>query len=164
MKNTSFYIVMLLLNSACELPGIKNNPPNPPGSGQTGGSQIVFQFRGAISTNSSEWFLSGSNKAFLFNFDKTKYPNADSIIFAPVIRTSYFTNICYAELYDVTDSLSISGSMVESTYPGWYITRSGNIYQGLPDKPVTLAVRIRSETEGVTVSTSDFNSLYVFNR
>jgi hypothetical protein len=164
MKKASLYIALLLWNSACELPGIKNNPPNSPGSGQSGGSLRIYQFDGSVSTSSSEWFLSGSRRAFLLNFDKTKFPHADSIIFVPVIRTSFYTNTCYAELYNVTDSISISGSMVESTYPGWYEIRSGNIFQGLPDKPVTLAVRIRSETDGVFVSTGDINCLYVYNR
>ena len=54
--------------------------------------------------------------------------------------------------------------MVESNYPGWFEIRSGNIYQGLSDKPITLAIRIRSEKDGITVSTSDFNYLYVYNR
>ena len=83
-------------------------------------------------------------------FNKHNYIGVDSIIFMAnpsVIGDT--SNYSIVTLYDLTDSVLIAGSTVsnnvhdnQSTY-----VQSGNIYNALPDKEITLAATIRSKRD-----------------
>ncbi len=101
----------------------------------------------------------------LLAFNKNHYIGADSIVFAVNLRSSVGAVTSYAELYNVTNGLSIAGSEVQTNYVGEqpdYIF-SGNIYNQLPDDNVDLAFRLRSENFGQT-SVDVPAYLFIFRR
>lgn len=87
------------------------------------------------------------------NFDKSNWTKAHSITYNAYIYTEDYDNTCYVELYNITDNEVIQGTTLSTnatTYPGVLVS-SGNIIDNLPDKEITLGLRVRTENEGTYV-------------
>ncbi|HMG90769.1 MAG TPA: hypothetical protein VK589_11945 [Chryseolinea sp.] len=95
----------------------------------------------------------------ILRFNKGFYSAIDSVIFVANIWTSDANTNCLVELYNVTDNIPISGSLLSTNSTVDYYAENLGVYvfsddikNGLPNKEITLGLRLRSETEGVTVS------------
>ena len=90
----------------------------------------------------------------LKNFKKSNYPDINSIIIS-VPMCSYTTNaICYVDLFNLTDSVSIENSQLETNTYGMIYIESPNIIDEIPNKTIDLALRIKS---------SEYAGLYDIN-
>jgi hypothetical protein len=132
--------------------------------GETGSSdkQIELRFMGSVGTTDTIWTISPYQSFFLTKFDKRNYVGVDSVIFTCPLYNLDSTNIVYAELYDVTDSVSIQYSQIQHGYTNYWLYDSNNIYTYLPSKEITLAIRIRSKKVGAYVSTGDGAYIFLF--
>ncbi|MDX5346004.1 MAG: hypothetical protein LPJ89_09505 [Hymenobacteraceae bacterium] len=124
--------------------------------------QIRLEFGSIdINTRSNQWYLSPHETTYLLKFDKRNYPNISSIVFTGSLFTSNTKNKCMVELYNVTDSVAIANTTLESNANSYVFKETGNIYENLPDKEVTLAVRVKSERKDVFVSTGAKHILFL---
>jgi hypothetical protein len=96
-----------------------------------------------------------------FNKHNYIYDRVKSIIFAPSMHTSDKNVSCIIELYNVTDSVPIAGSQLVSNDVSWHFYESQDIKDALPDKEITLSIRIRSQKKGTSVSTGVRNLLFI---
>jgi len=117
------------------------------------------------STTSSEWSrnIPGYN---LSDFSKEDYRNVDSIVFVSTMRSDYVGNIynsakCIVELMNMTDTVAIENSLIESKSVVLDYFYSKNIYNSLPSKRIDLGIRIRSEIEGIPVFYG-YSYLYIY--
>jgi hypothetical protein len=115
-----------------------------------------------ISTSSTEWYISEYPTYNFHDFNKNDYGNIDSIVFVPSLHSDNSNNKCIAELYNITDGLSIENSQVESSSTGWDFHYSENIYETLPSKTIDIGIRIKSENNGQNVSTGIVSYLYIY--
>ena len=113
--------------------------------------RIDFQFASILFTDSSNPGLITTIDQGIVRFNKGYYLNVDSIILVSDMWSNVSNNKCYVELYNITDNVTVSGSLIEtsSTLPT-YIS-SNDFKNNLPTKEITLGLRIRSESEGKTV-------------
>jgi hypothetical protein len=96
-----------------------------------------------IAGNTNQW-------TFIYDFNIDNYDGADSVVFASLLRSSASSSSGIAELYDITHDAPISNSQISTTEAGWTWTKSpGNLLQYIPSGPITLAIRIRPEVQGV---------------
>ena len=89
----------------------------------------------------------------LLKFKKSDYPGVDSIIFVSSPYVADTSNYSVVQLYDITDQQPIAGSSLSSnkiafTTSGLYgnYVQSGNLYNNLPDKEITLGVSVYSRS------------------
>jgi hypothetical protein len=120
-------------------------------------------FAGPLRTEESVWQLSENGFRASALFDKSAFPKAWRATFATTIRTSEIGNKAYAQLYNMTDSVVIAGSELYSDTQYFSWVETADILKHLPDKPVLLAVRIRSEKKGFWVSTRFNSYLSIFS-
>lgn len=123
---------------------------------------ISLVFGEGVVTQRTSWYLSENTNVYLINFDKWNYPNAVSIVFTPVLKNLSYENFAYAELFNVTYSIPVSRSEVNTNSKGWMEIRSENIMYNLPDKEIILAIRLRTQKKGVLVATDSTNYLRIF--
>jgi hypothetical protein len=84
----------------------------------------------------------------LNDFHKENYLR---ITFTSRLRTIDSTSRCLVDLFNVTDSVFMEGSLlVTNSTLGTYL-ETEDLADELPAKNITLAVRLRSETQGVRV-------------
>ena len=166
MKNSAFYLHVILLGlfiSSCDdyaldlgftSPSNKVKAPTP--------GYISLVFGEGVVTQRTSWYLTENTNTYLTRFDKRDYPDARAIIFAPELRSASGENYCYADLFNVTDSVSILNSEVQTNATTWSVVKSSDILQNLPDKRIDLAIRLRSEGVGFTVASSSRSHLQIF--
>jgi len=157
-----FLLVFSLLVISCEGPKGDTGPTGPSGTqGPPGNNdeQIRLEFGTfAVSTNDTSWYLTGPLSR-IDNFNKDYFTGVDSIIFVVNIGSTNLNTYCVADLFNVTDSLSVLGSMVmtnDTTRFKYSIIsgkwcQSGNIIDNIPSKEISLAVRFRSDNYGTMV-------------
>jgi len=145
-------------------------PIGPAGSNGNNGNdgnsdkQIQLLFGGDFGTDLSQWLISPYSTYNLIKFNKQYYVGVDSIVFTCSLKNDDPTNKVYAELFNLTDSLSISNSQIEANKVNYDYIDSKNIYNSLPNKEITLAIRIRTEKNGVWVSTGKTSFLFLYRK
>lgn len=124
--------------------------PGPPGEDGTFDNQIVILF--------PDFFLGTSDTAWTMpteihtipHFNIDNYPNVDSVSFGIGLRVNFSNTIGQWQLFNLTDSVPILGSMLVSNSTIWVRMETGNIFGSLPNKDVTLSIRGRTTVPGVT--------------
>ena len=104
----------------------------------------------------------------LLKFKKSDYPGVDSIIFVSSLYVANDTNTSVVQLYDITDQQPVAGSVLSSNkiafttsnLYGNYI-QSGNLYNNIPDKEITLGVSVYSVNSGVFAGVA-YSYLFLF--
>ena len=126
-------------------------------NGSNGGfdEEVRLKFgRNILNHSGTNWVMFSNETEHLFQFDKTNYSNLDSIKVSMSLSTSSSSTQCFGRLYNMTDGVEISNTELSSTnygeFPDQYIF-SPNILNDLPDYPISIALQVRSETEGVFV-------------
>ncbi len=116
-----------------------------------------------VGTSDTAWTIPYYETYQLVKFNKHNYiyDRVKSIIFTPSMHTSDQNVSCIVELYNVTDSVPIAGSQVVSNDLSWHFYESQNIKDALPDKEITLSIRIKSQRNGTFVSTGVRNLLFI---
>jgi len=119
----------------------------------------VFDF----GTSDTTWYIPYYETYQLVKFNKRNYnyDRVKSIIFSPSMHTSDKNVSCIIELYNVTDSVPIAGSRVVSNDPSWHFYESPDIKDALPDKEITLSIRVKSQKQGTFVSTGVRNWIFI---
>lgn len=85
----------------------------------------------------------------ILKFNTANYKNISKITFGAFLRTGNSTNKCTAELYNLTDSLAIEDSQIESYDTTYTFYESEDVLANLPQKEITLSFWIQTETEGI---------------
>jgi len=118
-------------------------------NGVSGGEQdklIVLPLGGSVSASQTP----SLGQDPIIKFNKSNFLGVDSIVFiaVPYVSDPSFQSV--VDLYDATDSLGISGSEIVSnqTLNINGFLQTGNIYNEIPDKEITLVTRTRSTREG----------------
>ena len=124
----------------------------------------TIAFSGTLRTEDTDWHLSDDGLTQVISFNKADYPQAKRATFATMIRTSSNDNKVYAQLYNLTDSTRVAGTDLYANCECFRWVESEDILERLPNKPVMLALRIRSEKEGFFVMTNYNSFLTMFNR
>jgi len=115
--------------------------------------QIRLEFGGPstgsyMGISDTSWYLVNNPDYVLVNFDKSNYSQLSSVTFSASIWSDNASNYCSVELYNLTDGNSIPNSIITSnqrmvnSYADYI--ESDNFINSLPDKPIDIAVRIKS--------------------
>lgn len=80
----------------------------------------------------------------LIGFDKLNYSKLTSIVISVPMYSAVSDKKCYVDLFNLTDSVSIEGSLIETNSAKMIIVNSQNLLNSLPNKPIDLALRIKS--------------------
>ena len=124
--------------------------------------QIRLEIDGSVSSNSTAWQITEYETWTLINFNKHNYIGVDSIVFFGSLYTSDTANTVYLELYNMTDSTPILNTILTSKINDYIFMSTGNIYNYLPDHDINLGLRVRSEKEGVAVSSGARSYLFLY--
>ena len=84
-------------------------------------------------------------------FNVYNYTDVDSVVLYALVRSENSSTNCIVDLYNWTDDEIIPGSELMNSSTSWSWIHSGNLFEEFPDKEISLALRIRSETNGVLV-------------
>jgi len=116
-----------------------------------------------VGTSDTIWYMPYYETYQLVKFNKHNYiyERVKSIIFSPSMHTSDPNVSCIVDLYNVTDSVPIAGSQIVSNDPSWHFYESQDIKDALPDKEITLSIRVRSQRMGTFVSTGVRNFIFI---
>lgn len=167
--NTLHFIIasLVVLFIACEGPA---GPSGPQGEKGTNGTNAVSdkQIRLVFPNVAHSTIDTGNGMVLpslthIFKFNKAYYPNVDSVIFVGLIRTTDTSASCIAEIFNVTDTVAIANSAIQSDSTTLVSVESKNCFANLPAKEVTLAVRIRSAVQGTSVSVARAE-LYLYRK
>jgi len=126
----------------------------PPGQDCACDKQVRLPFgwgAGYYTNDTTEWIQSDISYT-LNKFDVQNYTNVTSVIFSALLDTADSKSNCYVELYNLTDDAPIPNSQIETKSETTIWVDSPNLIDSFPDKEIELAVRVRSETQGVSVS------------
>jgi hypothetical protein len=130
--------------------------------------QIRLQFGApGFSTRESEFVLPELVTSNIIKFNKLNYTNVASIVFMPSLYAGRDpmipseTTACVAQLYNLTDNVPIAGTELMSDVNAVVFKESGNIYDALPAKEITLAIRIRSTNNKLSVQTGMSSYLFI---
>lgn len=108
------------------------------------------------------WQMTEFNSWQLHDFNKNDYPYVKSIIFVPSLVNFEEGNTVTAELFNVTDNVPISGSQVIQDAVGLFQFKySENIYEQLPNYPVSLSIRLKNKIDNSCSGTGAFSYLYI---
>lgn len=122
--------------------------------------QIRFALPPVISFNGSQAFTDQQQNIYKFNIDY--FSPVDSAIYTVWSSVTGSNNKCTIELYNFTDNVPISSSLIEATSntaPVLY--QSSDIRAGFPHKEITLGLRIKGDVNGQAVNaTSGYLYLY----
>ena len=116
---------------------------------------------GGQGTSGTDWRIL-PEPSHLIKFNKNYYVNVDSIIFICSFGNDGSSAAsAFVNLYNVTDSLPIANSLLQNNTNPYVWVESGNLLDELPSEEINLAIRIRSETQGIGVGiASAFLLLY----
>jgi len=120
----------------------------------------IFLSLGFSGNTTSTTPISGGE---LIKFSKKNYPGVDSIIFVANPYVADITNTSIVELFNVTDNVPINNGKITTSrlYDAQAFLQTGNVYNQLPDKEITLGIRFSSGTSGKFAATgSCFLILY----
>jgi hypothetical protein len=103
----------------------------------------------------------------IYHFNKANYTGVDSVIFmANPNVVGDTTNYSQVRLFDLTDSVPIGGSTLSSNTTSQKVfLQTGNIYNALPNKEITLTIEIRgtkSERGAGGTSIAEVYNCYMF--
>jgi hypothetical protein len=161
------YLVLLtvfsLLLISCEGPKGDAGPTGPSGTqGLPGDSdkQIRFDLGGGFGTSSTTPFMFDEVYS-LIKFNVYNYTGVDSVVLYGILQSSNSNTNCIVDLYNWTDDVVIAESEIRSNSTSLVWVSSSNIFNELPNKEISLALRIRSENEGIFV-TIDQGLLFLF--
>ena len=109
----------------------------------------------------TEWQYTEHNSWQLHDFNKMDYQNVKSILFVPSI-------VCYdegssttLELFNLTDNVPIANTELTHNSTNFVFHYSENIYDYLPDYPISLCIRVKNKTEDSCGGTGTFSYLYI---
>lgn len=111
---------------------------------------VLFSSGSGASGTSS---VNGRKMGEIVQFDKGNWVNASSIFYVAWIYSEDANNSCFVELYNETDGQVIANSVLTNNntqYPG-VLMISENIIANIPAKEIDISIRLRTQTEGVTV-------------
>ena len=119
------------------------------GQNASSDKQILLPINFSANTTSTIPVIGGE----LVKFSKKNYPNVDSIILVANPYIGDATNTAIVELYNITDNVPITNSIIiSSNLPGNTTIRpfllSSNVYNSLPDKEITLGISLKSGSQG----------------
>ncbi|CAM1373209.1 conserved exported hypothetical protein [Tenacibaculum litopenaei] len=89
----------------------------------------------------------------ILKFDKRHWKNATSISYVAWAYSEKSSNTCYVELVNMTDDKVIAKSTLKTNstrYPGTLLI-SPELIAELPEKEITLGLRMRTQNNGTTV-------------
>jgi hypothetical protein len=115
-----------------------------------------------VGTNSPDWFNTPFQTFRLIKFNKLNYSNVDSITFVPSMYTPIASNKVYVQLYNWTDNVEIANSELTSNTTDYIFIESKNIFDQLPNKEITLGIRLKSESSNYYVSTGIRSYIFVY--
>jgi hypothetical protein len=144
-------ILLAFLALGCEGPQGDAGPTGPAGpQGNPGDSdkQLRFGLAGNIGISSTTPFMHPEVWS-LMKFNVHNYTGIDSVVFYALIKSENSSTNCIVDLYNWTDDevIPVSELMSSSTTLIWI--NSGNLFNELPNKEISLSPRIRSETNSV---------------
>ena len=151
-------LILVLAITSCEGP---IGPEGTPGINGTNDKQIRLEFGSfSHSTSDTSWIITYPT---IINFKKEYFVGVDSIIFVVNMGSSNLNTNCVAELFNLTDSISIQRSTVltndTTKFPGFSIggkwCYSANVYNNLPAEEITLGVRFKSDNYGNMVNINE---------
>jgi len=161
MRFLSYLILAGLFLSACsDRPSDLIPAPN---AGKLDDHKVI-SLAGTLRTEDTDWYGSDDGFTQIVAFNKADYPQAIRATFATMIRTNSHQNKVFAQLYNLTDSIRIACTELSANCECFRWVESEDILPKLPNKPVMLALRIRSEKEGHFVTTNYNSFLTMFNR
>ena len=152
-----FVSVFSLLVISCEGPKGDAGPTGPTGiqgpPGMDGNSdkQIRFDLGGALGTPSTTPFMFDEVWS-LIKFNVYNYTDVDSVVLYGILESKNSNTDCIVDLYNLTDDVVIPGSEIRSNSTNRVWVYSSNLFNELPNKEISLALRIRSENEGILVT------------
>jgi hypothetical protein len=134
------FFIVLIFNCA-------QGPSGPAGPAGLTDKQIRLEFAfGSLltigTTDTVPLMIAGGRE--LIKFDKNNYEGVDSIILVARVQIDSQNHYCNVDLYDLTDSMPIQNSLIQSNNTASTIAESKNIYRTLPDKEISLCTRIWS--------------------
>jgi len=97
---------------------------------KTSQPQVIYiPLGGGGATTSRDWVDVGSAEVYL---DVNDYPNLDKAYFEGFIKVKYGNGKAFARLYDVTHSIGVQGSDIDSASENFTLVESGslNFWQG----------------------------------
>ncbi|MFH2144133.1 MAG: hypothetical protein ABIJ97_17030 [Bacteroidota bacterium] len=83
----------------------------------------------------------------IIKFNKDNYSNIESIVFGASIYSSSSSSNCIVELWDITNNSIIANSSLNTSNINETYIESQNILLNIPNGEITLAVKIKSDTE-----------------
>jgi hypothetical protein len=95
-------------------------------------------------TCGTDWYMTPYKTFQLPDFNKLDYSNVASILFVPSMVSFDENNTVTVELFNVTDSVTITNSTLEHSAVEYVFKYSGNIYNDLPSYPITLSIRMKN--------------------
>lgn len=89
----------------------------------------------------------------LIDFNKNNFNGLDSIVFTTNLF-SFGDADAFVELYNSTDDVTILNSEIRErfTFENRVFVRSANLFDNFPETTIDLGIRVRSETNGVSVA------------
>lgn len=123
-----------------------------------GDKQIRFSIPGVYSMDSSYKITDPIEAIPKFNIDN--YPGVDSIFYQVYILAG---NSLQVELYDMTDSIALPGTLITATSTGQAVMyQSGNIISALPHKEINLGLRMKASSS--TYTSVLFGYLFLYRK
>jgi hypothetical protein len=122
--------------------------------------QLRFALPGILANSNVAVITQGPSNLYKFNIDN--FEGVDSVIYTIWSRVPDSGNKCYIELFNVTDNIAISGSLIEATSnaaPTLY--QSSNLASAFPKKEITIGLRIKGENPEQTTNAT-FGYLYLY--
>lgn len=133
------------------LQSCKEGPSGPPGTDGSSDKQIRVLFPSAsLGSSDTAGFISPIY-TYIVKFNKNYYVDVDSIKFAAFVRSSNSNTTCRLEVFNLTDSNVVSGSLITTNNTSYVLEESQNALSSFPNKEITLALKIRSSTQGTFV-------------
>lgn len=125
--------------------------------------RLEFSSLGDFYTHDTVWTMPFfiTHQLIKFNKHDYNYNRVKSIIFSPSMRTEDENVSCYIDLYNVTDSVPIAGTLLVTNDKTYRFVESMDIKDFLPNKEITLSLRIRSQRRGTFVSTGIKNYIFI---
>jgi hypothetical protein len=109
------------------------------------------------------WYLSQHDTFYLHDFNKLDYTNVASILFVPsmYVTENDVNNFITVELFNITDNVPIPNTQITSYENAYIFKYSENIYDALPNYPITLAIKLKSNDTGSCVMLGYVSYLYI---
>lgn len=120
----------------------------------------LFSGGGSPSTLSSDGIIFESQIKYK-DFNIGNYKNCSKIIFIASIKSSEANNDCYLELYNLTDDIEISNSLVSTNTTELEWVESDNLIGSFPNKNIDLSLKLKTQNDGIGVSLRSA-SIYVY--